>query len=420
MPETESRCDVVVLGAGIVGVCVAVHLQRRGRSVVLLDRRGIAEETSFGNAGLIQREGVYPYGFPHDFGALARYALNRTIDAYYHPTALPRLAPFLAQYWKHSRPAHHNEVARKYSRLIEHCVSEHEALAAEAGAAAVLKPGGWLKLFRTARERDKRFAEAERVQREFGVNFRALDAAAVAAMEPHLAPMLAGALHYTDPVSVDDPRGLALSYVGLFERLGGVLAQGNACSLEAEGNRWRVRTTRGALSAGAAVVALGPWADTLTRALGYDYPLAVKRGYHMHYRAAGDAHLDHPVLDHERGYFLAPMRGGIRLTTGAEFALRDAMKTPVQLGRAEPIARDLFPLAERLDADPWMGARPCTPDMLPVIGEAPRHANLWFAFGHAHHGLTLGAVTGRLLAQMMTGEAPFVDPAPYSPRRFGG
>jgi D-amino-acid dehydrogenase len=90
----------------------------------------------------------------------------------------------------------------------------------------------------------------------------------------------------------------------------------------------------------------------------------------------------------------------------------------VQLERAEPIARRLFPLGERLDSEPWMGSRPCTPDMLPVIGPAPRHANLWFAFGHAHHGLTLGPVTGRLVAEMVTGQAPFIDPAPYSPARF--
>jgi D-amino-acid dehydrogenase len=113
------------------------------------------------------------------------------------------------------------------------------------------------------------------------------------------------------------------------------------------------------------------------------------------------------------------MRRGIRLTTGAEFALRDGMKTPVQLNRAEPIARELFPLAERLDPEPWMGARPCTPDMLPVIGPAPRHRTLWFAFGHAHHGFTLGPATGRLVAELMSGEAPFVNPAPFSAARFG-
>jgi len=156
----------------------------------------------------------------------------------------------------------------------------------------------------------------------------------------------------------------------------------------------------------------------VTRALGYRLPLAVKRGYHMHYRAAGKATLNHPILDTERGYFLAPMRRGIRLTTGAEFARRDAIRTPVQLGRAEPIARDLFPLAERLDNEAWLGSRPCTPDMMPVIGAAPRHPHLWFAFGHAHHGLTLGPVTGRLIAEMVAGETPFIDPSPYRAERF--
>ena len=413
------RSDAVVLGAGIIGICVALHLQKRGRAVVLVDRRGAAEETSFGNAGLIQREGVYPYGFPHDFGALLRYGLNRTIDAHYHPSALPRLAPFLWKYWQHSRPARHAEVARRYSKLIEHCVSEHRVLAEESEATGFLRPGGWMKVFRTARERDRRFAEAERWQREFGIAHRALDARTLQEMEPHVAPVLVGALHWTDPVAVDDPQGLALAYLKAFQRLGGKFVQGNATTLEAESGGWRVRTAHGPINAAAAVIALGPWADVLTRALGYDLPLAVKRGYHMHYRAAGEARLNLPMLDTERGYFLAPMRRGIRLTTGAEFARRDAMRTPVQLGRAEPIARDLFPLAERLDTEAWMGARPCTPDMLPVIGLAPRHPNLWFAFGHAHHGLTLGAVTGRLVAEMVTGEAPFVDPAPYSAERFG-
>ena len=212
-----------------------------------------------------------------------------------------------------------------------------------------------------------------------------------------------------------------MGYLDLFKRLGGEFLQGNAVTLEARSaGGWTLRTAQEPVEAGRAVIALGPWAGTLTRRLGYAFPLAVKRGYHMHYRAAGDAKLNMPVLDTERGYFLAPMRAGIRLTTGAEFARRDAIRTPVQLGRAEPIARELFPLAERIDTEPWMGSRPCTPDMLPVIGPAPKHKDLWFAFGHAHHGLTLSAVTGRMIAEMVTGETPFVDPAPFSAARFGG
>jgi D-amino-acid dehydrogenase len=166
------------------------------------------------------------------------------------------------------------------------------------------------------------------------------------------------------------------------------------------------------------VVALGPWSDDVFRPLGYDIPFAVKRGYHMHYSVKGNAVLGHALRDAVDGFALAPMSKGIRLTTGVEFAARDAPASPVQLARDEPLARELFPLAERLDPEPWMGRRPCLPDMVPVIGRGERHQGLWFAFGHAHHGFTLGPVTGRLLAEIMTGEAPFTEPSRYTASRF--
>lgn len=415
------EADCIVVGAGMVGVSVALHLQKRGRSTVLMDRRGAAEETSFGNAGLIQREGVYPYGFPHDFGALLRYALNNTIDAHYHASALPGLAPFLMSYWIHSRRSRHEAIALQYARLIEHCVTEHDALAAESGAAHLIRRTGWLKALRTERERDARFAEAEKWNREFGVNHRRLDAAELRQAEPHLTTELIGALHWTDPTSVSDPHALGVAYLDRFLALGGRFVRGDATTLDqASDGRWTAVGFHGeVVKAREAVICLGPWADLVTRRLGYRLPLAVKRGYHMHYRPEGNAVLNHPTVDHERGYFLAPMAKGVRLTTGAEFARRDAPKTPVQLARAEPIARTFFPLGERLDDEPWMGARPCTPDMMPVIGRAHRHKGLTFAFGHAHHGLTLGPVTGRMVAEMITGEPVFVDPAPFRPERFG-
>lgn len=411
--------DVAVLGAGMVGVCVALHLQKRGRAVVLIDRRGVAEETSFGNAGMIQREAVAPHAFPQDLATILRYGLNRSIDAYYHLSALPHIACFLWRYWRYSGKERHAEITRHYARLIEYCVREHDALAAEAGAADLLRRDGWIRLYRTHQKLETGLADAERYRREFGVVFRSLDAQALRQAEPHLASVLAGGLHWTQPTTVRDPHALASAYLRHFEALGGRFVQGDAGTLEASGARWRIGTAQGPIEASDAVIALGPWADVVTSRLGYHLPLAVKRGYHMHYRAADGATLRHPVVDSERGYCLTPMARGIRLTTGAEFAQRDAIRTPVQLARAEPIARALFPLAERIDDEPWMGARPCTPDMLPIIGRAPRHRNLWFAFGHAHQGFTLGAVTGRLVAEMLVGEEPLVDPAPYRPERFG-
>jgi D-amino-acid dehydrogenase len=124
------------------------------------------------------------------------------------------------------------------------------------------------------------------------------------------------------------------------------------------------------------VIALGPWSDEVTRALGLKIPMGFKRGYHMHYRAEGNATLSRPVLDTGYGYCITPMMKGIRLTTGAEFTDRDAPATPVQLDAVEPVARRIFPLGVRVDEAPWLGRRPCLPDMLPVIGRAPdRHSD---------------------------------------------
>ena len=139
----------------------------------------------------------------------------------------------------------------------------------------------------------------------------------------------------------------------------------------------------------------------------------------MHYAAIGGAFLNRPVLDLERGYVLTPMARGLRLTTGAEFARRDDPPSSAHLDRLEPFGREILPkLGARLDPAPWLGKRPCLPDMIPVIGPAPRHKGLWFDFGHQHLGLTLGPVSGRLLAELMAGETPFVDPKPFRADRF--
>lgn len=413
------QADTIVLGAGIVGVSIAVHLQMRGRAVVLVDRRGAGEETSFGNAGLIQREGVMPHAFPQGLGALIKYARNDRIDMHYHLTALPRIAPFLARYWWHSRADSYRNIVRAYAPLIATCIDEHASLIEKAGAGALVEKQGWYRVYRTASEFDSAAAEAEWVQREFGVRHSQLSGADMVAREPGLSPVFTGALHWTDPWNVKDPGGLVVAYRKLFESLGGTVVGGDALKLKAGTTGWRLPAEGRMLEAREAVIALGPWAGDLAQRLGYHLPLGVKRGYHMHYAQPEAAPLRNWVLDAERGYMLTPMARGIRLTSGAEFALRDAASTPIQIDRAEPVARDLFPaLGKRLDADPWRGSRPCTPDMMPIIGAAPRHEKLWFAFGHAHHGLTLGPSTGRLIAEMVTGETPFIDPSAFSPDRF--
>jgi len=219
-----------------------------------------------------------------------------------------------------------------------------------------------------------------------------------------LSEALAGAIHFHGSPTSSDPGMLTKAYADLFIHRGGRFLKGDAGQLDSHPSGWSLVADKGSIEAREVVVALGPWSDDVFRPLGYQIPLAVKRRYHMHYGVKGNATLGHSVRDADGGFTLAPMRKGVRLTTGVEFADRDALPSPVQLARDEPLARELFPLTGRLEPEPWMGCRPCLPDMVPVIGKGEGHQGLWFAFGHAHHGFTLGPVTGRLLAEMMTGD----------------
>ncbi len=279
------KADVVVLGAGIVGLSTAIHLARRGKSVLLVDRRGVGEETSFGNAGLIQREGVVPYGFPHDFGALFRYALNNTIDAHYHVKALPGLVPFLIRYWWNSGFTQHQRIARLYAPLIENSITEHDDLIKASGADNLIQRDGWMKVFRTEKARDEAYREAERLSAGFGVHHQKLSSSEIKTIEPSIRAELAGGLRWSDPWSIREPHSLNKAYLSYFQSLGGQIVAGDAATLEhvLEGPGWRVASPDGPIEAMEVVVALGPWADTVTRKLGYRFPLAVKRGYHMHY-----------------------------------------------------------------------------------------------------------------------------------------
>jgi D-amino-acid dehydrogenase len=412
-----ARTDAIVLGAGIVGTSIALHLARRGLTVALLDRRGPGEETSYGNTGVIGST-LYPTAFPRNVAKLIRAACKLAPEANYHARHLPRILPWLWAFRAASAPEQRAETARVMWPLMAQAVVEHEALLGESGATRYLRKDGFLTLYRSQRALSDLWTELA-LAVDLGVPIKFHDQAGVHALEPSLAPVFQAAVHWRGAASVTNPFAVTRAYASRFMAIGGVVLQGDARSLHRAAGRWRVDTEEGAVDADEAVIALGPWAPDVLASRGVDLPLAVKRGYHRHFRPRGNASLGRPVIDVENGYAMAPMEQGIRVTTGAEFTTRDAAPTPTQFRRVMPIAQALFPLAEPVEDAPWMGSRPCFADSRPVIGRAPRHPGLWLAYGHGHVGLSLGPVTGRLIAEMMMGDVPFCDPAPYGPERFG-
>ena len=364
-----AHTDIIVLGAGIVGTAIAVHLAKRGLSVTLIDRGEPGEGTSYGNAGIIEGNTVFPAAFPSSFAELARIALKRSPVANYHLAHLPRVVPWLLAFRAASQPARLIETAKVMRPLLARAVAEHEALAAEAGAAQHLSRRGWLKLYRTDSAFAAQAPELELAAR-FGISNVPLDRDGALALEPALSGEFRHAVHWSGAVSVDNPLALTRAYAARFAALGGLALTGDARTLHRSNPYWRVETASGPVDAGDVVIALGPWTPDVLSPLGIKLPLAVKRGYHRHFRPKGNAVLSRPVLDTENGFLLAPMEQGIRLTTGVEFAARDAAPTPVQFGRLMPAARELFPLGDPVEAEPWLGARPCFAEL--AAGDFPR------------------------------------------------
>ncbi len=411
-----TKRDILVIGAGMVGTCTALELALRGHTVSLLDRRMPGEETSYGNAGVIQREAVEPYAMPRRLGFLLAAALGREPSISYHPSAVLAMLPRLWQYWRASAPGRHALISHDYAALIAHATSEHARLLKMADADHLVQREGLRIAFRSGKPFAAALHDAARLEHHYGISYRALDSAELARTEPAFHTPLAGALHWLDSWSVADPGQLVQRYAALFRQQGGRFIQGDGLTLRQHGAGWQADSSEGIIEAEHAVVALGPWAENLTRRLGYRLPLFVKRGYHRHY--TGGSQVMVPTLDAERGYVMSSQSRGLRITTGAEIARMDARPTPRQLALAEQSAGQLLDLGAPVESTPWMGSRPCVADMLPIIGAASQHPGLWFNFGHGHQGFTLGPASARLLADLIEDVPPYIKPEAYSARRF--
>lgn len=394
--------QVIVLGAGIVGVCCALELQRRGMSVTLVDRQGPGLETSFGNAGVIARSSLMPFNHPGLWAQLPRLLKNDTVQFRYKLNYLARNLGWAARFLLSARPSVFRQTVEALDGLIRLSAPEHLRLLDAAGAAHRLRDTGWIFLYRS--EQGWNSGELSRQTfAQYQVPTRVLAPAELAELEPALAPIFHRALWIQGSYSVDDPHEVVAAYAALFRRSGGAFKRMAASGIRRDGQRWIVQCTQASesLEADRLVVALGPWSKALLKTTGIDLPMAFERGYHMHYSGVEGASLTRPVYDTGGGYVLSPMARGLRLTTGVELDACEAPARPLQLELAEARAREAFPLDRRLDPEAWLGRRPTLPDSRPMIGEAPRHPGLWLALGHQHIGFSTAPGTARVLGELM-------------------
>lgn len=411
------NADTLVLGAGIAGVSTALALVRAGVRVVLADNGGPEAAASYGNAGLLQAEAVEPYAMPRAPGVLLRMLLGRD-NAFDRDLRglFAGIGPLLS-YFRHSAPARHRAISQIYASLAAEALPAHADFAAQAGASGLLRPVGYLAVTRRPGGFAAMAAAAARITARYGVPAQPLSGADLARLEPALAGVAGGAVHWTTPVSVDDPGALVAAYASAFVALGGLRVSADARGLMREGAGWAIATDAGPVTARRVVLALGAATPGIARRFGHRFPLIAKRGYHRQFTAAKS--LSRPVLDADNGIVLAPMRGGLRLTTGACLRARPEA-LPRQITRGHALAEALLGCTLTPASGVWTGLRPCMPDMLPVLGESARQPGLWFHFGHGHQGLTLGPATALRLVRQMTAAAARdgIDRA-LAPARFG-
>ncbi|WP_019938442.1 FAD-binding oxidoreductase [Bordetella sp. FB-8] len=411
--------EVLVVGGGIVGVCCALEMQRRGARVVLVDRKAPGSETSYGNAGVFSTSSLVPFNNPALFASLPGLLKNRGQSFRYDLGYLMQMAGWGVRFLLNARRSKFEETAAALHALISLSTVEHMRLLREAQALHRLRDTGWMTLYR-----DQAAFQAGSLARHtydrFAISYKLLDQERIADLEPSLARGFHCGLWFDGAMSVDSPGAVTQAYARVFADRGGELMQAEAAALQVlDGKRWQLTTSCGKrLLAQKIVVALGPWTNDLLRTIGLRLPMAFERGYHMHYASENGAKLNRPVYDAAGGYVLSPMEQGIRMTTGVELNRRDAPPDFAQLERCEAAARRAFPLARRLDDVPWLGRRPTLPDSRPAIGEVPRRRGLWLACGHQHIGFSTGTGTAALLGAMMHGESPPIDPRPFLASRF--
>ena len=392
--------EILVLGAGMAGVASALSLNARGHKVTLLDARAPGQETSFGNAGVIQVEAHEPYAMPRG-GALIGYALGRSNDVAMHLPSVPPMLTALWKYFRNSAPNRHAQISSTYSQLIARAVPDHSKLSDAAQAGALLRQSGLGEIYGKARDLDRAAEAAQRFARRYGLALDVTDGAALQTEEAALTQSPAGALIWRDSWSCTDPGALVQAYAALFQARGGTVETARIRALVPKATGWQVLTQGDTYEGEHVVVALGPWSPQVLRPLGYKIPMVMKRGYHSHF--AHPRPLTRPYLLADHGVVLSSMQKGLRITSGAHLVGLNGPARFDQLETGYHAAQTLFDLGAELPDNRWQGTRPCLPGMLPLVGPASRHQGLWFHFGHGHQGFTLGPTTAELLAEHVEG-----------------
>ncbi len=422
--------EVIVIGGGVIGAACAFRLAQGGREVLLLNADGPETAASYGNAGHIATEQLFPLANKEVLRNSWRYLLDADSPLRVRAGYLLPLMPWLARFvWAARGHAHVRGVAALVA-LQHSALADMTDLLGDAGIGHLLHHNGHLEVFETGPGGQAAQAQAERLM-AYGVDSVQLSADAVRAELPRLNPGVQGAVHYLGSAHVDDPWAVCAGLRAALLGQGGHMRQGRAVRIvEDSGNGVSVVLEDGhLLHADQVLVCAGAWSKPLAASLGYHVPLDTERGYHISVgglppephadpSATQAPCLQRPVASNERKVIMTSMSMGLRMTGTVEFGGLKLAPDPRRFLLLKRQLQALLPGIDTADMRTWMGFRPSLPDHLPVLGAAPRHKHVFFAFGHQHLGLTLAGVTSAVMAELMQTNTSPIYLKPYAADRF--
>ena len=406
--------EIVIVGAGVIGLAIAEALVAEGREVILIDGNEPGSGASYGNAGTIADYAVMPVGTPGVLWGLPQLLFNRNSPLAIRPGGLGALLPWLTRFAVQSLPAASARNAAAIAGLLVGAKGLWQDLVGRIGAADLMDGRGALYLYETAAA--FRAAEADMaVRRAMGVTVDLISAAQVAELEPGLPQTAAGAAFFPKAACFTDPGGLmerlrqaAMQHAGFLSgRVERVQRQIDGIIVEGAGFRVHARTV---------ILATGAHGRDLARQAGDVVPLETERGYHAEWDMDAPL-LQRPVCPSSRGFYMVPMAGRLRVAGTVELGGLTAPPSPHRIARLVEGARAIFPDLGEPDRT-WMGFRPSMPDSLPVIGPSQGGGDVIHAYGHGHIGLTLAPVTARIVADLVAGRPPERDITACRPGRF--
>ncbi len=428
--KSSDNQKIAVIGAGIVGVNCALALQLLGYQVTLIDKQGIGEGCSKGNAGHFATEQVFPLAEPALLMQLPKMLLDPLGPVALSPTHFIKAIPWFMQFFNNMRGKKREKNTLAIKALNTHAIDYYKPLLAQAKAEHLLICDGSLLVFENTAFHD--VLAMHKHYQQAGIKVELLNREQTLALEPNLHDNISHALYFTEVAHTGNPWEICLTLADYAKNLGMTFKQLAVSSISQNKMGVVVHSDNKAaneqLHFDHCVVATGAWSKSLLKDLGYSLPIEDERGYSLSINVDEQESplLSRPVASAERKFIITPMDNMLRLSGTVEYAGLNAkannQRADLLLKNAEYILKAMPIEVEKSSANAiekrWMGPRPSLPDSLPVICKAPEHDKIFFALGHQHLGLTQGAITGKLIGQLVSGQKTDIDVSPLCISRF--